>query len=144
MTDNTATTRWSGDLASGQGELTLDTSGAATFTISLSARIEATAGRTNPEELAAAAHSACLAINFAAVLAEHDLVAESTDTSATVSMGKTPDGFAITGIALRLDARVAGLEEGRFQELAAIAEKTCPMSMALSATPITLAAHLVT
>lgn len=143
MTDNTATTHWSGDLTRGQGELSLETSGAGAFTVSLPARVGVVTGRTNPEELIAAAHSACLAMNFTAVLGEHDLVAQSTDVSATVSQGPTPDGFAITGIALRLEARVDGLDEDTFQELAAIAEKTCPVSKALAATPIQVSARLL-
>lgn len=143
MTDNTASTRWTGDLAAGQGALSLDTSGAGSFTVSLPARTGAIDGSTNPEELLAAAHSTCLAMNFAALLEDHDLVAESTDVSVTVSTGKTPDGYAITRIALRLQTRVDGLDDAKLQELAAIAEKTCPVSKALSATPITLSARLL-
>jgi len=143
MTENTASTHWTGDVTDGKGELTLVTSGAGSFTVSLPARAATVAGTTNPEELIAAAHSACLAMHFTAVLREHDLVAESTEVSATVRQAKTPDGFAITGIALRLEALVDGLDDGTFQELAAIAEKTCPLSKALSATPITLSASLL-
>lgn len=143
MTDNTASTQWTGDSAGGQGKLSLDTSGAGSFTLSLSARTGETTGQTNPEELLAAAHSTCLAMNFAAVLGEHDLVAESTEVSATVSTGKRPDGHAVSRIELRLRARVDGLDDDKFQKLAAIAEKTCPVSKALSATPITLSASLL-
>lgn len=142
MTDSTARTRWTGDVAEGEGELSLETSGAGSFTVSQPARRGDATGLTNPEELLAAAHSTCVAMNFAAVLADHDLVAESADVAATVSLRKTPDGLAISGIALRLEARVDGLDDDKFQELAAIAEKTCPVSKALSATPITLSARL--
>lgn len=143
MTDNTASTHWTGDIAGGQGNVTLDTSEAGPFAVSLPARREKTVGQTNPEELLAAAHGTCLAMNFAGLLAEHDLVPVLTDTSVTVSTGKTPDGWAITKIALGLQARVAGLDDDKFQELAAIAEKTCPVSKALAATPITLSASLL-
>ncbi len=143
MTDSTVSTHWTGDIATGQGKLSLDSSAAGSFTVSLAARAGETTGQTNPEELLAAAHSTCLAMNFASVLGEHDLVAESTDVSATVSTGKRPDGHAVTRITLRLQARVDGLDDATFQELAAIAEKTCPVSKALSATPITLSASLL-
>ncbi|MDQ3629211.1 MAG: OsmC family peroxiredoxin [Actinomycetota bacterium] len=143
MTDHRASTHWTGDIATGQGELSLDNCGAGPFTVSLSARAGETAGETSPEELLAAAHSTCLAMSFAALLAEHDLVAGFTDASATVSTGKTPDGWAITAIALSLQAQVDGLDDDRFQKLAAIAEKTCPVSKALSAAPITMSASLL-
>ncbi|MGI8614301.1 MAG: OsmC family peroxiredoxin [Nocardioidaceae bacterium] len=142
MTDNTATTRWTGDLKSGSGALSLDTSGAAEFIVSFPARTGETHDQTNPEELIAAAHSTCLAMNFTGVLGRNELDATSVDVTSTVTLGKSGDGLAITGIALLLEADVPGLEEAKFQELAEEAERTCPVSKALAGTDITLTAKL--
>lgn len=139
---NTATTRWTGDLPTGSGSVSLDTSGAGEFAVSWGARTGETARQTNPEELIAAAHATCLAMNFNGVLGKHDLAAESVEVSANVTFGRTDDGPAITGITLELVATMTGVDETRFAELASLAERTCPVSKALAGTEITLDARL--
>lgn len=141
-TTNTATARWNGDLPTGSGSVSLDTSGAGEFTVSWGARVGETAGQTNPEELIAAAHATCLAMNFNGVLGKHDLAAESVEVTANVTFGRTEDGPAITGIALELVATMSGVDKARFDELATLAEQTCPVSKALAGTAITLDARL--
>lgn len=138
---NTATTRWTGNLQTGSGSVSLDTSGAGEFSVSWGARTGETAAQTNPEELIAAAHATCLAMNFNGVLGKHDLAAESVEVTANVTFGRTDDGPAITGIALELVASVPGVDPGRFAELATLAERTCPVSKALAGTTITLNAR---
>lgn len=140
MTDSIATTRWTGGLDSGQGKVSLETSGADGFTVSFPPRTGEATGQTTPEELMAAAHAACLAMSFTGLLAREDLDAQETAVTATVSLGKVPDGTCITGITLHLQARVDGIDDDRFHVLAAKAEKTCPVSMALSATEISFSA----
>ena len=44
-------------------------------------------------------------------------------------------GFVIDRIALRLTAVVPGLDESRFQEIAATAKRDCPLSRALASVP---------
>lgn len=138
---NTATTRWTGNLQTGSGSVSLDTSGAGEFSVSWGARTGETAAQTNPEELIAAAHATCLAMNFNGVLGKHDLAAESVEVTANVTFGRTDDGPAITGIALELVASVPGVDPVRFAELATLAERTCPVSKALAGTTITLNAR---
>ena len=65
-----ATTLWFGDLMSGKGTTSLDTSDAAEFPVSWAARSQGVAGKTNPEELIGAAHSACFSMRFSGILAE--------------------------------------------------------------------------
>lgn len=145
MPTRKASTRWTGDLKSGNGEVSLDTSGAARFTVSFPTRSSAEASKeTNPEELIASAHAACFAMNFAGTLAKNDLTPESHEVTSTVTLGKVDDGLAITDIALTLDAKVAGLDNERFQELASLAERTCPVSKVLAGAKITLSATLQT
>lgn len=143
MPSRNASTHWTGDLKSGSGEVSLDTSGAGSFTVSFPTRSASEASKqTNPEELIAAAHAGCFAMNFAGTLAKNGLSADSHDVTATVSLNKVDDGLAITDIALTLDAKVEGLDNERFQELASLAERTCPVSKALAGTSITLNATL--
>lgn len=144
MPSRNASTRWTGDLMSGSGEVSLDSSGAAKFTVTFPTRpAEEASSETNPEELIAAAHATCFAQNFAGTLAKNDLTPESHEVRSTVTLSKTSDGLAISDIALTLEAKVDGLDEDRFQELAALAERTCPVSKALAGTNITLTATLL-
>ena len=143
MPSRDATTRWKGGLQAGSGEVTLDSSNAGQFSVSFPTRAGNPDGQTSPEELIAAAHSSCLAMNLSGVLESENLSPETIDVSAEVTLG--PDsggGFAITGIAITLRAKVAGVDEEKFQELAQRAEQTCPVSKALSGTTITLDAAL--
>lgn len=142
MSSKSATTRWTGDVATGEGETALG-SGAATFTVAHPDRAEAGEGRTSPEELLAAAHAACVAMAFRAVLAADDLEVHDLEVTAEVHQRKVPDGLAIIDVELRLLARVPGLDAEQFQVLAAKAEKTCPVSKALAATEIAFSAQLL-
>ena len=100
MADRNATTTWNGDLGSGSGLVTLDSSNAGQFPVSFATRAEDPAGQTSPEELIAAAHSSCFSMQLSGVLGESGLTPERIDASAEVTLGKSGGGFAITGIAL--------------------------------------------
>jgi lipoyl-dependent peroxiredoxin len=62
--------------------------------------------------------------------------------TAAVDISKVGEGFAITSVALDLEARVDGFGDEQFRTLTEAAKKNCPVSKALSATPISLAARL--
>lgn len=143
MPSRDATTHWEGGLQDGKGNVTLDSSNAGQFEVSFPTRAGSPDGQTSPEELIAAAHSSCLAMNLSGVLGANDLTADSIDVSAEVTLG--PDsggGFRISGIAITLRAKVPGVDAEKFAELASTAEKTCPVTKALSGTTITLDAAL--
>jgi osmotically inducible protein OsmC len=143
MTSRDATTRWTGDLKSGRGEVSLDSSNLGPFTVSWPARTEEPDGQTSPEELIAAAHSACLAMNFNGVLGKEGLAADSVDVSAEVTFEPDPaGGFRVATSAVTLRAVVPGVDADRFADLAARAEQTCPVSKALAGITITLDAQL--
>ncbi|MGH3519308.1 MAG: OsmC family protein [Haloechinothrix sp.] len=142
MTDRQATTTWTGDLPSGSGDTTLDTSGLTTFAVSWPARSEESGGKTSPEELVAAAHSSCYCMQLSGLLGKAGTPPERIETTATVSFGPRGEGFAITGIALRVRARVPGADEAGFAQTAQLAKETCPVSAALTGTEITLDAAL--
>jgi osmotically inducible protein OsmC len=143
MPSRDATTHWEGGLQDGAGQVTLDSSNAGQFDVSFPARAEDPHGQTSPEELIAAAHSSCLAMNLSGVLGGENLTAKSIDVSAEVTLSPAKGGgFEISGIAITLRASVDGVDEATFAELAKTAEQTCPVSKALAGTTITLDAAL--
>src|SRR5690242_19676312 len=99
MPSRDATTHWEGDLMKGKGHVTLDSSNAGQFDVSFPTRSGNPDGQTSPEELIAAAHSSCLAMNLSGVLAAQQLVARSIDVSAEVTLGPAKGGgFEISWI----------------------------------------------
>jgi lipoyl-dependent peroxiredoxin len=134
-----ATTLWFGDLKSGSGTTSLDSSDAAEFPINWAARSEGVTGMTNPEELLSAAHSACYSMAFASALATNGTPPESLQVTAAVTFVA---GTGITGSHLLASAKVPGLSDEDFQRLAADAKTGCPVSRALTGIPITLEATL--
>jgi len=134
-----ATTLWFGDLMSGSGTTSLDSSEAAEFPVTWQARSAGLAGKTNPEELLGAAHSACFSMQFANMLARNSTPPQSLQVTAAVTF---EPGTGITGSHLLVSAKVAGLTEEDFQRIAAEAKAQCPVSMALAGIPITLEASL--
>jgi osmotically inducible protein OsmC len=134
-----ATTLWFGDLPGGSGTTSLDSSDAAEFPVSWAARSQGEAGKTNPEELLGAAHSACFSMAFANGLATAGHTAESLQVTAAVTFDPS---VGITGSHLLVSAKVAGLDDEEFQRLAVEAKESCPVSRALAGIPITLEASL--
>jgi len=134
-----ATTLWFGDLKSGSGTTSLDSSDAGEFPVTWQARSEGEAGRTNPEELLGAAHSACYAMAFSNALGGAGHAPESLQVTAAVTF---QPGEGITGVHLLVSAKVPGLEADEFQRLAEDAKSNCPVSKALAGTTITLEASL--
>ncbi len=98
---------------------------------------------TNPEELIAAAHSSCFTMALAFQLTGANLEPTELKTTATVSMDKQDAGWTITAIHLDVTGNVPGIDATKFQELAETAKQNCPVSKALSATPITMTAKLL-
>jgi osmotically inducible protein OsmC len=88
---------------------------------------------TNPEELVAAAHAACftMALSFALAKAGHSQ--GTLETSAKVKLEKDGDGFKVSRSDLSLEARVPGIDEAAFGEIARGAKEGCPISKLLNA-----------
>ncbi|MHA7283789.1 OsmC family protein [Arthrobacter sp. TMS2-4] len=129
-TVRTAHTVWSGDLPTGSGQVSLDSSGLGTYDVTWRARAEQSEGKTSPEELIAAAHSACFSMAFSHALGEEGKTPERVETKAEVDF---QPGTGITAIRLTLDATVPGLSEEDFQRVAQGAKEGCPVSQALAA-----------
>ena len=144
MPSRTASTRWTGGLQDGSGQVSLDSSKVGTYDVSFPKRTsDESSSQTTPEELIAAAHTSCLAMSVAGVLDGEGLKADSIEVKAVVSLGPDPaGGFAITGIKMSVTASVPGVDDAKFQELAAKAGSGCPVSKALAGTKIELDATL--
>ncbi|WP_207533425.1 OsmC family protein [Desertivirga arenae] len=135
---------WNGSGKEGKGTLT-STSGVLSNTpYSFAARFESEDGKagTNPEELIAAAHAGCFTMALSFQLSGAGFVPEELKTEAAVRVDPSEGGFSITAITLKLEAKVPGISEEQFQELANAAKAGCPVSKALSSVAITLEAKL--
>jgi osmotically inducible protein OsmC len=144
MPTRTARTAWNGTLETGSGQVELSSSRAGTFEVSFPKRAaDEAGGTTSPEELIAAAHSSCFAMQLSAKIAAAGGTPESLEITADVSLGPDPaGGFMLTGIALNVVGEVTGLDEAAFVAVAEDAKATCPVSKALTGVTITLQASL--
>ncbi|MDN4647631.1 OsmC family protein [Curtobacterium sp. PsM8] len=139
MPTRTARTAWNGGLNDGSGQVELSSSKVGTYDVSFPKRAaDEAGGTTSPEELIAAAHSACYAMQFSAVLGEAGGTVESLDVKADVSLGPDTVGFKLTGIVLTVHGEVTGIDEATFLKAADEAKATCPVSKALTGVDIEL------
>jgi osmotically inducible protein OsmC len=139
-----STTEWKGDGPTGSGSLSTESGALRAQPYSFKTRFQSDHGNTttNPEELLGAAHAACFAMTVAFLLTNAGRPPKQLKVTAAVDISKVGDGFAITSIALDLEARVDGLGADQFRTLTEAAKTNCPVSKALSATPISLNARL--
>lgn len=144
MTTRTARTAWNGGLQDGGGQVELTSSKVGTFDVSWPRRTSEDAhGVTSPEELIAAAHSSCFAMQFSALIAEAGGTPHSLEVTADVGFAPDPSGgFHISGINLTVRGEVEGLDAEGFAQAAQAAKETCPVSKALAGVAITLDAAL--
>jgi len=140
MPTRTAQTIWRGGLEDGTGTVELTSSGAGTYEVSFPKRAADDAGgTTSPEELIAAAHTACYAMQFSALLGAAGGSAPSLDVRADVTLGPDPaGGFRIPRIKLTVRGSADGVDEQTFAKIAEDAKSSCPVSKALAGTEITL------
>ncbi len=131
---------WQGTGKDGNGDLTTDSGVLSATPYSFKTRFESEPG-TNPEELIAAAHAGCFTMQLAFLIQRAGAQAEELSTEAAVSLVPDGEGFKIDRSALTLRAKVPGLDQAKFEELARTAEKSCPVSRLLNA-EITLDAKL--
>jgi osmotically inducible protein OsmC len=140
-----STAVWKGDGLHGQGSLTTQSGVFHDQPYSFKTRFESQDGKagTNPEELLGAAHAGCFAMATSFALSGAGHAPDELHVSASVDLQKEGEGFKIANIALTLDAKISGIDDATFQKIAKAAKEGCPLSKALSATPITLTAKLL-
>jgi len=144
MPTRTARTGWTGTLQDGEGKVELTSSKLATFEVSFPRRAaDEAGGYTSPEELIAAAHSACYAMALSGEIGRVGGTPQALDVQADVSLGPDPaGGFKLTGIKLTVRGEVDGITAEQFAEAAQAAKAGCPVSKALTGVDITLDAAL--
>src|SRR3954462_6668947 len=144
MPTRTARTAWTGTLQEGSGRVELSSSHVGTYDVSFPKRAaEHAGGTTSPEELIAAAHSSCFAMQLSALVAEAGGTPQSLDVTADGSLGPgRAGGFRITGITLAVRGKVEGLDADGFARAAQAAKATCPVRKALTGVEIPLDASL--
>jgi lipoyl-dependent peroxiredoxin len=144
MPTRTARTAWTGTLQQGSGQVELTSSKVGTYEVSFPKRAADDAGgTTSPEELIAAAHSSCYAMQLSALIGEAGGTPQALDVQADVSLGPDPaGGFRLTGIKLTVRGEVDGLDADGFEKAAQAAKAGCPVSKALTGVEITLDAAL--
>lgn len=138
-TTRTSTTVWTGGLTDGSGKVTLESSGVGTFDVSWPARSEQPGGKTSPEELIAAAHSACFSMALSNGLGKQGNPPERLETRAEVDF---QPGTGITAIRISVRGTVPGIDADGFTKAAEDAKANCPVSKALAGVDITLDAAL--
>lgn len=129
MPTSSASAVWEGVLRSGRGHFKAG-SGAFEGDYSFATRFENAKG-TNPEELIAAAHAACLSMALSAGLEKNGTPPTRISTKAACTVEKVGDGFKITRMRLEVRGKVPGLDQAKFAQAAEAAKKGCPVSTAL-------------
>jgi len=131
---------WKGGIKDGGGTISTETGVLKDAPYGFNSRFENGKG-TNPEELIAAAHAACFSMALSLMLGEAGSTPDSLETQAAVTLEKKGDGFEITSSHLTLKAKVPGIDDAKFQEIATKAKEGCPVSKLFNAR-ITLDAEL--
>jgi osmotically inducible protein OsmC len=135
------TAKWQGGLKDGKGAISTKSGALSDYPYGFASRFEGKPG-TNPEELIGAAHSGCFTMALSLILEQAGFKAEEMNTKAEITLEKQGDGFAITKSYLTLRAKIPGIDDAKFKELAGMAEKGCPVSKVLKC-EISLDAALV-
>ncbi|MDR3575777.1 MAG: OsmC family protein [Anaerolineaceae bacterium] len=132
---------WEGSLKEGHGKMKL-ASGAFEGAYTWSSRFENGQG-TNPEELLGAAHAGCYSMSVSSNLGRAGFTPERIHTTASVTIEPVDGRNKITHIALDMEAKIPGISQEKFMEIAQYAKENCPVSAVLTGVPITLNARLL-
>ncbi len=138
----TAHTTWEGSLASGTGLIRMDSGAAGELAVTWASRTERADGKTSPEELAAAAHSACFAMALALRLGARKAVPERLAVDATVTLDEAGGVPTIVSSHLDVTARVPGIDPADFDAVVGEASELCPVSRLFAGAKITVNATL--
>ena len=140
MPTRTSDAEWHGNLREGRGHMRFG-GGAYDGEYTWASRFS-DGGGTNPEELIAAAHAGCYSMALSADLTEAGFKPAIIRTSAELHLDTVDGKPTITLIELTVGAKVPGIDDAKFQEIAKATKLGCPVSRALGAVEITLDATL--
>ena len=131
---------WNGSLKEGKGTISTESGVLSSTPYSFRTRFEGEKG-TNPEELVGAAHAGCFSMAFSMILGLAGHTPDKIETTATITLEKVGDGFAVTASHLDVTATIPGIDDATFHDLAGKAKAGCPISKLLNAN-ITMDAKL--
>ena len=139
---STASAVWTGSLKEGAGKLSTGSGAFNDSPYTFAKRFEGAGAGTTPEELIAAAHSGCFAMAASGEMTKAGFPPTRLSVKATVTLEPVDGKPTVSTSALELEAVIPGIDDAKFQELAAAAKAGCPISRLLK-TNITLTAKLV-
>ncbi len=130
---SSATATWQGDLTSGTGEVSSNSSEhLRSLPVTWGARTEDPQGRTTPEELLAAAHASCFSMAFSNGLAKAGTMAERLEVTAEITFDKAEGGWGVKSSHITVRGTVPGADAAAFRQAAEAAKDGCPISKALA------------
>jgi osmotically inducible protein OsmC len=130
--ERTAAVVWEGNLARGGGRLSAGTGAFTDLPYSLPARVEATAGKTSPEELLAAAHGGCLTMSLAGELTGAGTPPGRLEVTCRIVMDEVEgQGHQIVGSRVEAVVEAEGLDDDGLAAALAAAHESCPFSILL-------------
>ena len=134
---------WRGDLPHGTGEVTSTSGVFGPLPLTWAARTVRVSGLTSPEELLAAAQAGCYAMALSNALAKRGTPPTSLRVTATATFDVGPNGARVSTMEIEVHGQVPSLDEPAFMDIAAEAEKSCPIANALRGNvDIHVSAHL--
>lgn len=132
MPDKKASAKWNGDLKSGNGTMSSGSGALSNAAFTFASRFEEE-GKSNPEELIAAAHAGCFSMALSNELAKAGHDTKSVETNATITLEPVDGKPTISTIKLVAVATVPGLSDDEFQKIASATKEACPVSRVLNA-----------
>lgn len=135
-----ASAEWQGDLKTGKGTVSTESTVLSKAQYSFSTRFENGKG-TNPEELIAAAHAGCFTMALSGQLGNAGLTPRELRTTATVTFEKLDAGWTVTQIHLDVKGQVPNADQAAWEQATQGAKTGCPISRLLN-TKITMEAKL--
>jgi osmotically inducible protein OsmC len=142
IADRSAQVTWEGSLAAGRGTIRSGSWALNGHEVTWAARTEQPQGKTSPEELCAAAHSACFSMALALRLGEHGTPPDRLEVEATVALADVDGVPTITSSFLEVTAVVADLDGPTFDDIVAQAAGLCPVSRLFAGANISIQAQL--
>ncbi len=129
MADSRAECTWEGNLANGNGVLSVASGTFGPLSVTWAGRTQRTAGKTSPEELIAGALASCWCMATSNGLTQ----AGSPPTRLHVSVTITFDAGKISPARVQISGLVPGINQAKFEE---VAKAGCPVSRALTGVEI--------
>lgn len=142
IAERTAEASWEGSLSVGQGTVHAQSGAFDALPVTWASRTERPGGLTSPEELAAAAHSACFSMALSLRLGEHKVVATRLSVAATVTLDEVDGLPTIVSSVLHVRGRVPGIDAHGFQAAVDEAADLCPVSRLFAGAQIRITAEL--